>query len=58
MVSASMPGVLPQTPMKVEKERLVLRIGGKYAALGGERVSNRLRTLARLVGREPHVILD
>lgn len=58
MVSASMPGVLPQTPMKVEKDRLVLRMGGKYSALGGERVFSRLRTLARLVGRDPHLMMD
>jgi exopolyphosphatase/guanosine-5'-triphosphate,3'-diphosphate pyrophosphatase len=58
MVSASMPGVLPCTPMKVEKQRLVLRMGGQYAALGGERVFGRLRTLARLVGREPHLVMD
>jgi len=58
MVSASMPGVLPQTPLRVEKDRLVLRMPGKYAALAGERVFNRLRTLARLIGREPHLIMD
>jgi exopolyphosphatase/guanosine-5'-triphosphate,3'-diphosphate pyrophosphatase len=58
MISASMPGVLPQTPMRVERDRLVLRMRGKYAALAGERVFNRLRTLARLIGREPHLVLD
>lgn len=58
MISASMPGVLPQTPLRVERERLVLRMGGKYAALAGDRVFNRLRTLARLIGREPHLVLD
>jgi exopolyphosphatase/guanosine-5'-triphosphate,3'-diphosphate pyrophosphatase len=58
MISASMPGVLPKTPLRVERGRLVLRLRGKYAALGGERVSNRLRTLARLIGREPHLMTD
>jgi exopolyphosphatase/guanosine-5'-triphosphate,3'-diphosphate pyrophosphatase len=58
MVSASMPGVLPQTPLRVVKDRLILRMPGKYAALAGERVFNRLRTLARLIGREPHLIID
>lgn len=58
MVSASMPGVLPQTPLKVEKGRLVLRMPGKYAALAGERVFNRLRTLARLIGREPELLME
>lgn len=58
MVSASMPGVLPETPLRVEKQRLVLRMRGIYAPLAGERVFNRLRTLARLIGREPHLVMD
>jgi exopolyphosphatase / guanosine-5'-triphosphate,3'-diphosphate pyrophosphatase len=58
MVSAAMPGVLPHTPMKIERRQLVLKLSGKYAALAGERVSNRLRTLARLIGREPAVVAE
>lgn len=57
MVSASMPGVLPKTPLKVERGKLVLHLPGRFAALAGERVSNRMRTLARLIGREPQVVL-
>jgi exopolyphosphatase/guanosine-5'-triphosphate,3'-diphosphate pyrophosphatase len=53
LVSAAMPGVLPHTPMVVDHGRLVLRLEGKLAPLAGERVFNRLRQLARLVGREP-----
>ena len=56
MVSASMPGVLPQTPLRVRKGTLVLRLAGVHAALNGERVMNRMRTLARLIGREPLVL--
>jgi exopolyphosphatase / guanosine-5'-triphosphate,3'-diphosphate pyrophosphatase len=58
MVSAAMPGVLPHTPMKVERRQLVLRLPGKYAALAGERVGNRLRTLARLIGREAATVTE
>ena len=58
MVSASQPGVLPRTPLKVERHRLTLRLEGAFAALAGERVSTRLKHLARLVGREPVVIVD
>lgn len=58
MVSASMPGVLPKTPLRVERGTLVLRLPGLYAALNGERVMNRMRTLARLIGREPLVMED
>jgi exopolyphosphatase/guanosine-5'-triphosphate,3'-diphosphate pyrophosphatase len=56
LVSASQPGVLPRTPLKVERHRLVLRLEGECAALAGERVSSRLMLLARLVGREPVVV--
>ena len=57
MVSASMPGVLPKTPLQVEHGKLVLRLPGEFAALAGERVSNRMRTLARLIGREPEMVI-
>jgi exopolyphosphatase/guanosine-5'-triphosphate,3'-diphosphate pyrophosphatase len=53
LVSASTIGVLPKTPMLVERGRLVLRLENGMKALAGERVFNRLRQLARLVGREP-----
>ena len=56
LVSASQPGVLPRSPLKVERHRLVLRLDGKYAPLAGERVATRLRHLARLVGREPVMV--
>jgi len=56
MVSASMPGVVPTTPLCVERGKLVLRLPGAQAALNGERVMNRMRTLARLIGREPIVL--
>lgn len=53
LVSASTPGVLPKTPMAVERGRLVLRFENGLKALAGERVLVRLRQLARLIGREP-----
>jgi exopolyphosphatase/guanosine-5'-triphosphate,3'-diphosphate pyrophosphatase len=53
LASASMPGVLPRAPMQVEHGRLVLRLQGEFAALAGERLFNRLKQLARLIGREP-----
>ena len=36
--------------------RLVLRLEGELRALAGDRVSSRLKQLARLVGREPVVV--
>jgi len=56
LVSASMPGVLPRAPMFVRKGKLVLRLEGKLKSLAGERLGNRLRQLARLIGRDP--VLD
>jgi hypothetical protein len=35
--------------------RLVLHLQGELSALAGERLFNRLRQLARLVGREPEL---
>ena len=56
LVSASMPGILPRAPLKVERHKLVLRLQGDCAALAGERLTSRLKHLARLVGREPAII--
>jgi exopolyphosphatase/guanosine-5'-triphosphate,3'-diphosphate pyrophosphatase len=53
LVSASTPGVLPKTPLLVERGRLALHFENGFAALAGERVFVRLRQLARLIGREP-----
>jgi exopolyphosphatase / guanosine-5'-triphosphate,3'-diphosphate pyrophosphatase len=58
IVSAAMPGVLPDTPMQVARGKLTLRLPGKYAELAGERVANRLKQLARLIGREPVVMAE
>jgi exopolyphosphatase/guanosine-5'-triphosphate,3'-diphosphate pyrophosphatase len=55
LVSASMPGVLPRAPFKVEKGKLVLRLEGKLAPLEGERLFNRVRQLGKLIGRDPVV---
>lgn len=53
LVSASTTGVLPKTPMVVERGRLVLRFRNGLKDLAGERVFVRLRQLARLIGRDP-----
>ncbi|TAK49954.1 MAG: exopolyphosphatase [Xanthobacteraceae bacterium] len=51
LVSAAQPGVLPATHFHVKANRLILAFEHKAAALMGERVFNRLRQLARLMGR-------
>ncbi len=58
LVTAGMPGVLPATPMVVERGKLRLVLEGKFAQLAGERLFNRLEQLARLVGREPVMAAD
>jgi exopolyphosphatase/guanosine-5'-triphosphate,3'-diphosphate pyrophosphatase len=56
LISASQHGVLPRTPLKVVGDRLVLRVGGRFASLAGDRLAARLRHLARLIGREPAIV--
>ena len=56
LVTASQPGVLPRTPLKVERHRLVLRLEGRTAELEGERLFSRLKHLGRLIGREPVIV--
>src|SRR5579871_5024867 len=57
VVSAAMPGVLPKTLLAVERHRLALHLPGSYATLAGDRVLSRLRALARLIGREPVMLV-
>jgi len=55
ILTAGQGGVLPNTPIQVKRGKLVLTLSGRHARLGSERVFNRLRQLARLVGREPWI---
>ena len=56
LVSGAMPGVLPDTPLVVERGKLKLKLRGPHANLAGDRVFGRLKQLARLIGREPVVV--
>ena len=58
LVSASMPGVLPNTPMQVRRRKLTLTLRGPHRTLAGDRVFGRLRQLARLIGREPVIVTE
>jgi len=57
VISAAMPEVLTKTALAVERHRLALHLPGATAALAGERILNRLRSLARLIGREPVLVM-
>jgi exopolyphosphatase/guanosine-5'-triphosphate,3'-diphosphate pyrophosphatase len=58
LMSAAMPGVLPNSPLQVRRRKLTLTLRGKYRTLAGDRVFGRLKQLARLIGREPVIITD
>ena len=53
IITAGQGGVLPRTPMRVRRGKLVLTLPGRFSPLGSDRLYGRLRQLARLVGREP-----
>lgn len=58
LVSASMPGILPEVPIRVEEGRLVLDLQASgRGELASDRVTNRLRTLAKLVGLQPECLV-
>ncbi len=58
LLSASMPGVLPQTPMKVERGKLNLRLPAVRAALVSERLLSRVKALSRVLGLEACVDIE
>ena len=55
IITAAMPGMLPRTPLLVQKDKLVLTLPGELADLANERVQGRLKALAKLIGREPSI---
>lgn len=55
MVSASMPGVLTNTPISFEGNRLVWTLPEPYSNLEGERVDRRFKALAGLLDREAEI---
>ena len=55
MVSASMPGVLTNTPISYEGNRLIWSLPDPYSNLDGERVDRRFKVLADLVDRDAEI---
>jgi len=58
LLTAAMPGVLEHTPLYCTKDKLTLEIPAELAALAGERVFNRLKALARIIGRAPELYVE
>ncbi|MGL5116791.1 MAG: exopolyphosphatase [Beijerinckiaceae bacterium] len=54
-MSAAMPGVLGRTPLVVDGKRLLLKLPADLAMLNSERLANRMRQLARLLGKDSAV---
>jgi len=57
MLSIGMPGVIDETRLFYEGQKLVLAIPEAYSALDGERLRRRFAVLAGLVAREPEIRL-
>jgi exopolyphosphatase/guanosine-5'-triphosphate,3'-diphosphate pyrophosphatase len=49
MLSVGMPGIIDETPLSYEGDRLVLTVPERYATLDGERLRRRFETLAELL---------
>lgn len=57
LVSAAMPGVLPRAPVVASGKKIVLTLPEELAPLANERLMNRLKQLAKLVGRQPSIVV-
>ena len=57
-LSAGMKGVLPQTSLAYEGGKLVLRLPQSLAALDGEQLKRRLRSVARELGLQSDVSIS
>jgi exopolyphosphatase/guanosine-5'-triphosphate,3'-diphosphate pyrophosphatase len=55
MLSIGMPGVIDETRLFYEGQKLVLTIPKTYSALDGERLRRRFGALAALLAREPEI---
>ncbi len=55
MLSVGVPGVIDETPLSYDGDKLVLTIPKTYAGLDGERLRRRFDTLAMLLEKLPDV---
>ena len=55
MLSIGQPGIIDETPLSYERNKLVLTVPKAYAALDGERLRRRFAALAELLEREPEI---
>ncbi len=57
VLSAAMPGVLPRCALACRKDKLRLELPRDLAAFDIDRLQSRLKQLARLIGREPAIVV-
>ena len=57
LLSAAMPGVLPRAELLCAKSRVSLRLPRDLASLEHDRLANRVKQLARVIGREPEIVV-
>jgi exopolyphosphatase/guanosine-5'-triphosphate,3'-diphosphate pyrophosphatase len=55
IISAAMPGVLPRAPMICQKGKVLLTLPPDLAPLNSDRLQNRMKQFARLIGGDPEV---
>jgi exopolyphosphatase/guanosine-5'-triphosphate,3'-diphosphate pyrophosphatase len=55
MLSIGVAGVIDETPLTYEGNKLVLTIPKAYAGMDGERLRRRFEALAELLEREPEI---
>jgi len=58
MLSIGRPGIIDETPLSYERDRLVVSLPKAYADLDGERLRRRFAVLAGLLERIPEVRLE
>ena len=58
VLAAGMPGVLPDAPLLGVKGRIQLLLPPRFADLANDRLSNRIKSLAKMMGRDFSVGVD
>jgi exopolyphosphatase/guanosine-5'-triphosphate,3'-diphosphate pyrophosphatase len=58
LISAAMPGLLPKMPMLCVNGKVILSAPPELASLASDRVSGRLKQLAKLLGRDSRILVD
>ena len=58
VLAAGMGGVLATTPLTVTKDKVVLALPRRLADLSNERLQNRVKGVAKLLGRDPAITIE